>query len=112
MSKDKKYNNDRKYFTIIPNIIDDMDMSLSALRLYLHIKRVCGAEESKGACFQSTRTLAENCGIAVGTVTKAKMELLDMGLISIMPKHVGKGKPLHIIKIVDIWPENILHFSK
>jgi predicted transcriptional regulator len=93
-------NQDLKYFTVIPNIVDDMGLSVYALRLYLHIKRVA---DENGKCAQPTATLADKCNISINTVTKYKQELLERDLISIEQKNIGRGKPLHVITIVDIW---------
>jgi DNA-binding transcriptional MocR family regulator len=102
-------NQDLKYFTVIPNMLDDMGLSVYAFRLYAHIKRVAG---ENGKCFQSTATLADECDISINTVTKVKQELLERGLISIVPKNVGRGKPLHVITVVDIWNENMQKYAK
>lgn len=100
--------NDRQYFTIIPNIIEDMDLSAIAFRLYFHIKRVAGED---GVCYQTTKTLAEKCNVSTGSISKAKEELRSKKLIRKTTINTGRGKPLHTIKIVDIWNQNMSHYS-
>jgi predicted transcriptional regulator len=92
--------NVNQYSTLIPNTLDDMGLSVYAFRLYAHIKRVV---DEKGECAQAAATLADKCNISINTVTKYKQELLERDLISIEQKNIGRGKPLHVITIVDIW---------
>lgn len=95
---------ERRYFIIVPNVVDDMGLSANALRLYLHLKRVAG---ENGYCWQSTQTLAEHCRMARNTVVRAKRELVEAGLIEITSrKRAGGGLDYHEIKIVDIWRFN------
>jgi hypothetical protein len=99
----------RRYFTMIPNIIDDLDLSPYAFRLYVHLKRVAGDE---GTCYQNRDTLAEKCHMSAGSVTEAKNELVALGLIEIedQPTTHG-GKPYHIITITDVWDKNHSNYS-
>ena len=99
----------RQYRTEIPNLIDDMDLSVYAFRLYVHLKRVAGASED-GACWQSTRTLAKHCGMSVSKVSQSKQELVDAGLIEIDQGGWKRGKA-DIISICDIWPQNFVRYS-
>lgn len=100
---------DRKYFTTIPNIVDDMKLSPAAFRLYAHIKRVAG---ENGKCWQSTRTLANACRVSAGSISKAKKELVNAKLITIQEKDNDRGgRAYHIITIVDIWPTNMERYS-
>lgn len=101
---------DRVYYTMIPNMIDDSNLSVYAYRLYGHIKRTA---EEKGTCWQSTETLAENCNISTGEVSYAKHELEKAGLIKIVSiKTPTTGKYCHNITIVDIWEKNIQQYKK
>lgn len=102
--------NDRKYFSIIPNLVDDDGLSPFAFRLYCHIKRVAG---ENGQCWQSARTLAENCEMSVFAVSQAKRELVEHGLIeieSLKSKHGGHD--YHQVTIKDIWQKNLEHAQK
>jgi len=99
----------RKYYTTIPNIIDDMDLSVYAYRLYGHLKRVAG---DAGQCWQSTETLAKACGMGWATVSRAKTELVGKELIIIeQVKNPQGGKDFHNITITDVWEKNTIKYA-
>ena len=99
----------RKYYTTIPNIIDDMDLSVYAYRLYGHLKRVAG---DVGQCWQSTETLAKACGMGWATVSRAKTELVGKELIIIeQVKNPQGGKDFHNITITDVWENNTIKYA-
>ena len=101
---------DRKYFTILPNIVDDSNLSPGAVRLYVHFKRVAGED---GACWQSRETLSERCSMSSGSITAAKSELAERGFITIENRRNPKGGyPYHHITVTDIWRENVLRYSE
>jgi hypothetical protein len=103
---------ERSYYSQIPNMIDDAGLSPSAFRLYVHLKRVAGSKDG-GACFQSTTTLADNCGFSTPTIVSAKKELLDAGLIEIEERRSEHGEfPGHWITIANVWEANELMYSK
>lgn len=97
----------RKYYTQIPNMIDDLDLSMIAFRLYVHLKRVTG---ESGVCWQSSGTLAKACGMSTGAVSKAKLELALAGLI-VITKKKDHLKAYHEIILVDIWRQNIEKYA-
>ena len=96
----------KKFFTI-PNEIDDRDLSVFAFRLYCHIKRVAG---DKGTCDQNIRALAESTGMSMGSLVRAREELVREKLISIeriknerggwsfVELRIGAGKPAKVTK--------------
>jgi len=95
----------RRYYTQVPNMVDDSDLSVFAFRLYIHLKRVAGDE---GSCWQSTETLAESCKMGMATVSRSKTELSEKGFIfieEIKDEH-HPGRAFHRITIKDLWPEN------
>jgi hypothetical protein len=96
----------RKYRIEIPNLIDDMKLSVYAFRLYVHLKRVAGA--GNGACFQSTRTLAKACRMSMGKVSESKKELEAAKLIRIETREEWSTDH---IRIVDIWRKNFEHYA-
>ena len=103
---------ERKYFVMVPNIIDDLGLSVYAFRLYVHMKRRAG-EGLDGKCFESTKNLAKLCSMSIGKVTASKKELADNGLITIETKNrPSGGRPYHEIKISDVWKANVDRFSK
>lgn len=97
----------RTHFIMLPNVIDDMGLSPYAFRLYCHLRRVAG---ESGACWQSTATLAAHCGISAGSISQAKKDLTDKGLISIDEKS-GAGGIYHHITITDVWERNHQHYQ-
>lgn len=98
----------RENFTMVPNIIDDLDLSPYAVRLYLHLKRVAG---DTGSCYQSGKTISEKCKMSTGMITKAKRELMAAGLISVALMSNGKNI-YHDITILDVWKRNSLSHSE
>lgn len=97
----------RHYRIELPNLIDDMGLSVYAFRLYVHLKRVA---EDEGSCWQSARTLADACNMSAGQVSKAKDELEQKQLIARHPK-ILRGGIGDDITIVDIWPKNFAHYA-
>lgn len=98
----------KRYFIQIPNIIDDMNLSVYAFRLYCHLKRVAG---DGGECYQSTDTLAKSCGVGKGTISRAKKELEQAKLITVRSEPCPGGFSHHI-EINDIWSENIEAYQR
>ena len=99
----------RKYYTQLPNIIDDMNLSVYAFRLYAHLKRVAG---DAGTCWQSVTTLAEACNMSRGMIVKARGELEGKRLIkSIDVDNPKGGRDFKRITIIDIWRLNIEKYA-
>ncbi len=98
----------RDHFTIIPDLVDELDLDTYAYRLYGHIRRVTG--ERGGVCWQSTATLASKCQMSAGKVSEAKRILVACGLIRIRKRSAPGGKRDHIT-VVDIWTRNRAHFA-
>lgn len=99
----------RKYYCQIPNMIVDAGLSVYALVLYLQFKRVTG---ELGYCNKTTETLAAACKMSAGSVSNAKKELFDAGLIRIEKIINGNGQYKNDkVTIVDIWPENMAKYS-
>lgn len=98
------------YRTEIPNIIFEMDLEALEFKAYCVIKMTAGDRRS---CFKSNPTLAKEIGCCVPTVIKLKNQLAERGLIIIEKRIDEKGgnRP-DLIKIVDIWPHNMMEMSK
>ena len=92
------------HFTQVPHLVDDMELSLAAFRLYVHLKRVTGDNEG-GLCWEGQDRLADICRMNTKTVVRAKKELAAAGLIKIETDIKG-GRPRHIIKVIDVWDKN------
>jgi hypothetical protein len=101
--------NDRRYFTVVPNIVDDSELDPFAFRLYVHLKRVAG---ENGKSTQSTTTLAKACRMSRPQIVDSKKVLVAKGLIKIdVVANPYGGRPYHEITVVDIWEENVAKFS-
>lgn len=98
------------HFASIPNLVDDMQLSPHAYRLYGHLKRVAGEH---GKCWQSTETLAKACRMSAGKVSEAKAELegTTPPLIRIVSKKKDDGRLYHDVFIQDIWTLNHKNYT-
>ena len=94
------------YFTMIPHIVEALNLTPYAFRLYAHLKRVTG-ESKTGKCWKSTRTLSEACRMSVGSISNAKKELENTypPLIRIVSK-TKDNAIYHEINITDVWQMN------
>jgi hypothetical protein len=95
-----------RWRTEIPNIIDEMGLSVYAFRLYFKLKRVAG---DNGKCYYSAKQLSEQCNMSVGSISNAKQELLDANLIRI---ERANERSRDNITIVDMWPANFASFTR
>ena len=98
---------DHKYYTQIPNIIYELDLSFQEVGFYTFIKRVAG---EKGSFFIGRRKICEKFKISPQTLQKIKKNLELKGLIS-LKKITTNGQTRDVIKILDIWKLNMDHFS-
>jgi hypothetical protein len=105
MKKSANRKGKRDNFTMLPNILDEMDLSPYAIRLYFRIKRRAGED---GKCWENSRNLAMGCKMSRSMITKAKRELEQAKLITIeMRLSVHGYKPGHIIRINnEVWKWN------
>lgn len=102
---------ERKYYSMIPNMITDIGLSPYAGWLYVRIKRRTG-EVRGGLCYESTRNLAQGCHMSPAQVSRAKKELVEKGLITIKKEPGKHGEFSHdSIAVVEKWKENIEKYS-
>ncbi len=100
---------DRRYFTMIPNVLDEIGLSPYAIRLYFRLLRRAG---ENGECWENTQHLSEGCRMSRGKISITKLELESAGLITIKTRSLGHGHfPGHIITINNIWKTNIEYFE-
>ena len=103
---------ERHYWTQVPNILWELGLPLYAWALYIFLKRRAG---DHGESFQSTRRIAKTTGISRGSVQRG-MELLErVRLIRrTLKKREGNtnGWRTWHVSIVDIWPQNMARFRK
>jgi hypothetical protein len=110
--------NTHTYFTITPNIIDDILIDPYEYRVYAKIKRMANTQ---GKCWPSKSTLAKQCGMSLNklksilkALEKPRPELNGKALIKEV-KRFNKQKKIHessIYQIVDIWTENMEQVKK
>jgi hypothetical protein len=99
----------RSYFTIIPNLVDDLHLTPYAFRLYVHLARVVG---NGAKCHQGTRYMSELCCMSAGKISSSKAELDKAGLIAITRmKSTRGGKPYDEIILLDLWERNAEYFK-
>jgi hypothetical protein len=104
----------RSHFTMIPDMVGDLDLDPYTFRLYCQIRRVTGDAGNgrvDAACWQSTATLAAICRMSTGKVSQSKRKLVQQGLIRI-EKRLGPGGYHDHITLVNIWPNNHRHFDR
>src|SRR3989304_1116399 len=86
---------EHKYWTQLPNVYDDADLTLYEFRLLVHYKRV-------GSTYESTRTTAKLCRMSLGSVVKARTSLANKGWGT-----RSSGAPGTIaVALIDIWQQN------
>lgn len=108
----------RYYWTQIPNIVFTLGLNPFELSLYCHLKRAAGAR-TNGKCTKSRATLAKECCMGSGSVSRARAKLEEprsglggQPLIKVreIPNPRG-GKAFLEISITDIWKANMSHFA-
>ena len=90
----------KAYFSQIPHILFDYDLSPYAFKLWCHYNKV-------GTCWQSVRTTADNCNMSVGAVVKYRNELQEKKLITVSDNQYGG----YNIQVTDLWPENMQKYA-
>ena len=102
--------------TLIPNIIDEMDLSPYDVRLYVRFKRRVRQNRNgstNGSAYDSTRTLAKACKMSPSQIVKSKRALVEAGLIRIRKERGQHGEwDKDHITIADIWQANKIYFSE
>lgn len=108
-------NNPLANSSLIPNIIDEMDLTPYAFRLYARFKRRVNQNRdgsTSGRCFETTRNLAMSCKMSPSQVTRSKRELVNAGLIRIEKEAGDHGEfSRDVVYILDIWKANTIFFS-
>lgn len=106
----------RKYYAAIPNIVFTLGLNPFELTLYVYLKKVAGDD---GACWKSTASIAKECNMSAGMVSKLKTslasprpELSGKPLIVIATEMQNGGNPNHGVTITDIWPENMAELER
>jgi hypothetical protein len=99
----------RKYWTQVPNLVDDSDLSPYARTVYLHYLRISGRQDS---CEETTRETAEHCCMSRSSVANARAELTCKGWIEVENLGTyGRGAD-QVIHLLDRWGENMARYSQ
>lgn len=96
----------RVHFAMIPNFVDDLDLSQKAYRLYGHLKRVAG---ENGKCEEGVDAMSKKCRMNKDTLIAAKRELVTKKLVKIKPAS-SRTKPDELV-ILDVWKRNSKAFQ-
>ncbi|MBN1372934.1 MAG: helix-turn-helix domain-containing protein [Anaerolineaceae bacterium] len=98
-------NAEPRFFTMLPNLVDDLPLSTVAFRLYAHYKRVTG-EGDGGACWESSERICKRLCISKSTLTRARKELEKWGLVSSEKRSFHGEFPSVVVKVKNIWTAN------
>jgi hypothetical protein len=101
------------FYSRIPHLIDDSELSPYAVRLYLHYKRVTGDDRADRSrmfpCTESAATLAVKLHMSKMSVLAARKELLAADLVTTRRVAVTGGYGWEVVP-TDIWDENVTHY--
>jgi hypothetical protein len=96
----------RKYFTIFPNLYDDLDLTPYEFRLICHYLR-------RGETWETIATTARVCGMSKQSVRRARATLVRRQLITTELRFKDDGSQTTIlINVVDIWPQNVAWYGE
>ena len=99
----------RKYFTMLPNILDDSDLTPHAFRLLVHYYRVCGGYNS---CYEGVRVTAKRTHMSVGTVSKCRRDLEKAGWVRLRSEqYKNRPSPTLVVSLTDRWKENLMAYE-
>lgn len=99
----------RKYFTIVPNILDDCEeLTPFEFRLLFHYYRV-GVDKQ---CFEGVRTTAKKTKMSVGKVSECRRSLSDKGFVKLSySKLPDRMAATIVVTVADIWKQNLEFFE-
>ncbi len=99
-----------KYRTEIPNIVFDLGLDPYEFKAYCVLKMTAG---DKRACWKSNATLCLEVGCQKPKLIEIKKSLAKKGLIIIQKRRKeDKSCESDLIKIVDIWPQNMKYMAE
>lgn len=122
MDSEQKVNDDQEQvkldehepsnFLMFPHFILDIpEITPSAIKLYLHYKRVCEWNK-KRSCWMSLKTISEHCNMSKQTIIKTRDLLEKLKLISIIRKRSPNGSMNITIKVLNVWKRNHAECTK
>jgi len=93
----------KRNFTIVQNVIFDLDLSIYAKMVYVYLNRCADTE---GHSFPSYKTIAEKCSCSRRTAIDAIKALQDIGLLSVKKRMMKKNEKLiHTSNLYTIYDE-------
>lgn len=96
---------DRKYFTIIPQVVWAIARDPYELALWCVVKMIAGDE---GECYISTDDLATLAMMSTGKVSQCRKRLLSTGLLAgELRRDPGYPQPVWHLVIPDLWRLNL-----
>jgi hypothetical protein len=96
---------DRKYFTLMPNIILALCRDPYDLAVWLVVKLVAG---DIGECILSAEDGAALAGMSTGKWVEARQHLISVGaLIGEVRRDPGYSQATWHLRIADLWPANV-----
>lgn len=101
-------NDDKKYFTIVPNYIINHSTA-DEKALYLEMKRIAGENNE---CFATQETLGKQLGWSRKKVGIMIQKLLKREWIVSAGTKVFRTSPVKVYRIVDLWKQNIDFYQK
>lgn len=93
----------RKWFSMVPNLVDDSDLDPFERALLHHYYRV-------GNCFEGLEKTAEKCHMSEGKASQARTALWTKGWIDLEKIPVAGGHGFRVT-VVDKWEENFAFYS-
>ena len=99
---------DKKYFTQIPNIVDELGLSPLEECLYFFYKR--HSYKGGGAVEIGVRDLMNRFGCGAKAIRKAKGKLVELGLIDVESFPKADSRPDRVT-VLDIWERNFEFFK-
>lgn len=99
---------DKKWMTIIPNLIVNGYSGIEA-GVYLYIKKRAGEE---GQFFETAKNAAKKLKISKPTYLKIRDKLERDGRIKFVGWKESKTHPIKVYEVVDIWGENLGRYKK
>lgn len=99
-----------KYYSRIPNLVDEMGLTSHAVRLYLHYKHAAGDSQRRPITEGADR-LSRLLKMGNRSVLAARRELEARGLIRVS-KAKFNGTWGVSVTVLDIWEENIAAYAE
>lgn len=84
---------------MVQNQIFNFKLSPVCFIVYCYL---CKCRNKKNGCYPSKRTIANTCGVAVSSASKAIKQLADVGLISVTANYSGGRQINNSYQLTDL----------